>query len=152
MPQAWRIVSARFQAQAFDGEGARLHGGRWNNPGARVVYCAGSVSLATLEMLVHLPGSALLPSYRLIEIRIPETKIEILDVSHLPRDWTRFPAPTRLQDLGDEWIRSRRSVALRVPSAVVPMESNILLNPDHPDFGKLSMGTPLHYPLDPRLI
>ena len=64
MPQAWRIVSARFQAQAFDGEGARLHGGRWNNPGARVVYCAGSVSLATLEMLVHLPGSALLPSYR----------------------------------------------------------------------------------------
>lgn len=152
MSQAWRIVHAKFLAQAFDGEGARIHGGRWNSPGTRAVYCAGSVSLATLEMLVHLPGSALLPSYRLIEIEIPDSKIELLDVSLLPRDWTRSPAPPRLQDLGDEWISSRRSVALRVPSAVVPMESNFLLNPNHPDFHKLAIGTPRHYPLDPRLI
>ena len=151
MPQAWRIVLAKFQAQAFDGDGARIHGGRWNSPGTRMVYCAGSVSLATLEMLVHLPGSALLPSYRVISVDLPDSKIEVLDASLLPRDWTRFPAPPRLQDLGDEWIASRRSVALRVPSAVVPMESNYLLNPEHPDFGKLARSAALHYPLDPRL-
>ena len=54
MPRAWRLVKARHAAGAFDGEGARLHGGRWNSRGARVVYVSSSRSLAALELLVHL--------------------------------------------------------------------------------------------------
>lgn len=151
MTDVWRIVKAEHKAAAFDGEGARLYGGRWNSPGRRVVYCASSVSLATLEMLVHLPRSARQPAFVVLPARLSDSMILDLDPDKLPRHWLAFPAPPGLQDLGDEWLASGRSVALRVPSAVVPLESNILLNPSHPDFAKLEFGAARPFPLDPRL-
>lgn len=67
------------------------------------------------------------------------------------RDWTRSPAPAKLQSLGDAWLAGGKSVALKVPSAIVPMESNYVLNPDHPAFKKVKIGAPVPYPMDPRL-
>ena len=64
MTRAWRIIKSRFAAEAFSGEGARLYGGRWNSPGTAMVYTAGSVSLATLELLVHLDNTSVLPFSR----------------------------------------------------------------------------------------
>jgi RES domain-containing protein len=151
MIEIWRIVKAEHKATAFDGEGARLHGGRWNSPGKRVVYCASSVSLATLEMLVHLPRAVRLPAFVVPSARLPEKLFETLDPGHLPRHWLEHPAPHGLQVIGDAWLASARSVALRVPSAVVPLETNVLLNPGHPDFAKVEFGTSCPFPLDPRL-
>jgi len=151
MANAWRIVKTKYKAQAFDGEGARLYGGRWSSAGQRAIYTSGTIALATLEMLVHLPTSAILSSYSLFQVDIPDSLIEVLDPGVLPRDWRKSPAPTKLQTIGDAWLAGGKSVALKVPSAIVPLESNYVINPAHPAFKKLKIGAPLPYPFDPRL-
>lgn len=145
---SWRIVKKRHSARAFDGEGARINGGRWNSVGVPAVYTAGSISLAILEMLVH--GDPPLAGYVVIPVAFDSALIEDVKVGTLPAGWSMYPAPAAANGIGDEWLRSRRSVVLRVPSAVVPSESNFLLNPAHPEFSKLVIGDPVDHPIDPR--
>ena len=152
MATAWRIVKSRRARSAFDGEGARLYGGRWNSPGTRVVYAAGSVSLAVLEILVHLEDAEILSSYSLCAVEFADGLIEPLDRSGLPADWRSYPAPPGLRRIGDAWVRGGSSVILEVPSAVVERESNYLINPEHPDFASVNVGEPEPFGLDPRLI
>jgi RES domain-containing protein len=129
---AWRICKEKHSKHAFSGEGARLFGGRWNSPGTSVVYVAGSQSLAALEMLVHLSAADLLGKYVLIPVEIEESFIA--EIPLLPKSWRAYPAPTEMRIIGDEWAHSGSSVALRVPSTLVPSEANFLLNPQHADF------------------
>jgi RES domain-containing protein len=152
MATSWRIVKSRHASTAFDGEGARLYGGRWNSPGTRMVYTSRSVSLAVLEILVHLRETALLSSYSLIAARFDDALIEGLDHSRLPDGWRTFPALSELQHIGDEWVRSQRSAVLQVPSAVVERESNYLFNPAHPDFSSIVIGEPEPFTFDERLL
>jgi RES domain-containing protein len=149
--RAWRLVKRKYLAGAFSGEGARRFGGRWNSPGKPVVYTAEHASLAVLEILVHIPSSALLPFYRLIPVDFEPQLAETLGPEDLPRTWRQSPPPLRLQHLGDAWLAEKRSAVLKVPSAVLPVEWNFLLNPLHPDFGALRIGEPLQYLLDQRL-
>lgn len=132
----WRLVKTRYAATAFDGEGARLHGARWNSVGVRVAYAADSSALAVLEVLVHLGKVSVLPSYSLITGTLPPALIEDLGESALPAGWNASPAPPDVQAIGDAWIRSGRSLALRVPSAIVQGSYSVLINPAHPDFGQ----------------
>src|SRR3990167_9051926 len=99
MPQGWRLVKARLSAHAFDGEGARLHGGRWNSPGTKMVYTSQSAALAVLELLVHLNNSAVLSSYVLFAAQFDDRLVTTLDRSRLPKHWRTFPAPRALQAL-----------------------------------------------------
>jgi len=145
---AWRIVKHKYPAsKAFDGEGARLHGGRWNSRGVAVVYTAQSQSLAVLEMLVHLDTADLLQSYVFFEVTIDDALISALAEGDLPRDWQSDPPPPKLREVGDIWAASNASVALRVPSSLIPAEYNYILNPKHPEFAKLRIGeaVPFHY-------
>ena len=151
MADAWRIVKARHASTAFSGEGARLYGGRWTSKGRRAVYVSSTASLATLEIVVHVESPALLSSYSLIPVGIPGRLIHRLDPTLLPAGWESFPAPASLQRLGDAWLDNRRSPALAIPSAIVPSELNYLLNPEHADFSKLTIGKSQPYKLDPRL-
>jgi len=148
---AWRIVKAKLAATAFDGEGARRFGGRWNSKGTAMVYTAGSQALAVLELLVHLEDSDLLKHYRLIPVTFDEAMVKALGPGSLPGNWKRRPTPASVRALGDAWIAAGESVVLRVPSVVVPGESNYLLNPLHPGFAKLVIGKPQPYRFDPRL-
>jgi RES domain-containing protein len=152
MVTAWRLVKERFARSAFDGEGARLHGGRWNSPGTRMAYASESVALATLEVLVHLQMSAVLPSYALATIRFPEDLVEVLEPALLPANWRQFPSPPELQAIGDQWIKEPRSAILQVPSAIIPSASNFLLNPAHPEFAQVVIEPPEPYEFDPRLV
>lgn len=152
MVTAWRITKARFLATAFDGEGARRAGGRWNSPGVPAVYTSQSAALATLEMLVHVGRGATLPSYILIPCSFPEALVTAIDRTKFPRDWRSYPAPPRLQALGDAWIASRSSAILQVPSAIIDTESNYLLNPLHPDFASITIGKPQAFKFDLRLV
>lgn len=148
---AWRIVKAARAATAFDGEGARLEGGRWNPPGTPMVYTAQSASLATLEMVVHLhPGAT--PDYVLIPCSFAAALVRRLAMARLPRNWRESPAPAALQLLGDKWIKSGASPILEVPSAIVVSESNYLLNPRHRDFRRVRIGRPRPFELDARLL
>lgn len=152
MISAWRITKQKHAKSAFTGEGAKLYGGRWNNRGRLVVYTAESRALALTEILVHLESAAVLSSYIVFQVEIDESFIAHLDRGALPKNWTSEPAPKRLQTLGDKWLASGNSVALRVPSAIITGEFNYLLNPLHPDFSKLLIRGPERFPIDKRLI
>lgn len=151
MIRSWRIVKAKHAASAFDGEGARALGGRWNSPGKRVVYTSENAALAALEMLVHLGRMSILPSYVVIRCDFDEKLVTDIDRRKLPPNWRTFPAPPALPAIGDAWIASGKSAVLRVPSAIVPGENNYLLNPAHPKFGRIAFGAPEKFELDVRL-
>jgi RES domain-containing protein len=148
---AWRIVKSKYVATAFDGGGARRFGGRWNSKGTPMVYTASSQALAVLEMLVHLEASDLLKHYRLIPVTFDDSLVNTLDPSTLPANWKRRSTPAAVRSIGDTWVSSGRSLVLRVPSAIVPTESNYLINVLHPDFSKLAVGKPQAFRFDPRL-
>ena len=148
---AWRITKQKHAKSAFSGEGARIYGGRWNSPGTAMIYTAQSQALAVLEMLIHLDSPELLKRYSLFEVEMDLLYVAELDLSNLPRNWRANPTPAGVRALGDDWVASRRSVALRVPSALVPAESTFLLNPQHPDFSKLCIGKAVPFQFDPRL-
>jgi len=151
MPRGFRIVKAAHAATAFDGEGARLYGGRWNTPGTALVYTAESEALAALELLVRLRAPELLASYVSIPADFDDALVEVLGAASLPRGWRRSPPPTALLRIGDRFAATGRKAVLRVPSAVVPRESNYLLNPAHRDFARVAIGRPRSFDLDPRL-
>lgn len=148
---AWRIVQARHAAHAFSGEGARLYGGRWNSPGTPLVYTAQSRALAALELLVHLEAPLLLAGFQLFEVVFDQKLVETLPASALPANWRADPIPVAVQQLGDRWVRAAASPVLCVPSALIPGESNYLLNPAHPSFAALEIRPPAPFAFDPRL-
>ncbi len=145
---SWRLVHERFASTAFDGEGARLYGGRWNHRGQKVVYTSGAISLATLELLAGLPSIKILDAYVCIPVDMPSEVI--LDVDALPEGWDSIPAGSISKDIGSAWIQEGLSPVLKVPSVIIPSEMNYLLNPVHPDFGKLKIYKPRAFRFDPR--
>lgn len=152
MLTAWRIAKTRYASAAFDGEGARLYGGRWSSVGIRVAYASQSVALATLEVLAGLGRMALLPSYSLVSVRFDESALEVLPVKSLPANWRAYPAPPELQAFGDRWIAENRSLVLQVPSAIIETEANYLLNPLHPSFASVKISGPAPFELDARVV
>jgi RES domain-containing protein len=149
---AWRITKRRHARTAFSGDGARLYGGRWNNPGTSIVYVAESQALAVLEVLVHLDSSALLEKYVLIQVDFEDSLMSDLSRTALPKNWGENPVPPSVQAVGDRWIAAGSTAVLRVPSALVPGESNFLINPRHADFPKLKISKPKSFRFDPRLV
>jgi RES domain-containing protein len=150
MLTVWRLLTARFAGTAFSGEGARLYGGRWNRKGTPMVYTAGSQSLAMLEMLVQ--DEPLRARYVMIPATLPNNlKIERIVPEDLPADWRSFVARESLQAIGSEWGKRRSSAVLAVPSAVIPSETNYLLNPLHPSFARIAIGKPQEFITDLRL-
>jgi RES domain-containing protein len=149
MIKAWRIVKWKHSGSAFDGEGARLYGGRWNSAGTRMVYTSASRSLAALETLVHLNPPVLF-DFVIIPVAFERRWVETL--KDLPPNWREEPPVRSGQVTGDVWVREKRSLVLEVPSAVMPGEFNFLLNPTHPDFRKLVIGEPEPFTFDRRLL
>ncbi len=149
---AYRLVKRKWLKSAFDGEGARLFGGRWNSHGKACVYVAGSESLAMLEVMVHLDDYSLLRHYTLLEVRLPANDVLRLPVEQLPADWRDEPAPQTTADIGDGWLAGGSSLALALPSVVVPRELNYLLNPAHPNFERVvADATQIDFRPDDRL-
>jgi len=148
---AWRIVKSKYAESAFSGEGAARVGGRWNSRGHWVVYTSGSLSLAALELLVHLNPPV---HFRWIAMRceFDAKLVETLDPGLLPTDWSLYPAPGANRALGDAWLKETRSVVLAVPSVIVPGETNYLLNPAHSDFDRIAIGLPVPFAFDSRLL
>ena len=148
----WRICRRRFAAEAATGEGARLGGGRWNSRGVRVVYPSTSLALAAVETFVNLAPNLQPKDFVSIEGEISEElEIRRLDTKELPARWYKTRDES-LRRFGDEWIRAGETVALLVPSAAIRGEWNVLLNPAHPDFGKISFQTRRPFEFDVRML
>lgn len=152
MPSGWRIERAHRAATAFSGEGARLYGGRWNSPGIRVVYLSEHQSLAALEVFIHTQPLPPGDEYIVIGAEWDNAIMEKCQTSRLPRDWRVSPSGLDTAAIGDRWMREARSAVLAVPSAIIPTETNFLLNPSHPDFRRIRIGKPALFQFDPRML
>ena len=153
MMTAWRVLKAKHRKAAFTGEGARIYGGRWNPAGVPVVYTAESLSLATLEIIVHLERIDLLRQHFVkIPVTFDDVLVYALPREKLPEDWNRLPPAETTQRIGYEWITQASFPILKVPSTVIPEEHNFLLNPTHPDFQSVSIGEARRFDFDSRLV
>lgn len=149
--RVWRITRRAYQA--LDGEGARLFGGRWNSEGVPVVYTSSTLSLAALEYLVHVQIEDVPDDLVSLEIDVPDDAgMEQIEIFDLPNDWNQVPDHPACTDLGDEWAASSLGLALRVPSAIIPHESNVLLNPRHPEMPRVNVVAVREFAFDPRLL
>ncbi|MBP2167316.1 RES domain-containing protein [Erwinia toletana] len=149
----YRFCQKKWVATAWSGVGAVNNSlARWNMPGTPMVYLASSVSLAMLEILVHVQDESILEWYQLMSIEIPDARIAKLDPHDLPANWNSEVPGRATKQIGSGWFSGASSVALMVPSAIVPMEYNALLNNQHPDFAAcLKTVKMLDFAFDPRL-
>jgi RES domain-containing protein len=146
----WCLTRSKFQA--LDGEGARLHGGRWSSEGVAVVYLSSSLSLAALEFLVHVDIEDVPDDLVALEVEIPDdAEVDDLAVTELPADWSKVPDHRACLEAGDRWLRSGSGLLLRVPSALISRESNYLLNPAHPDAARIAVRSAEAFAFDSRL-
>lgn len=148
----YRIAKTDYRKD-LSGNGASIYGGRWNQKGTKIVYTSENRSLATVEYLVHLPLSLIPTNLSLVTLDLPDEIIpEEINVSKLPINWRAYPAPSELADIGTNWTSKNESLLLRVPSAVVEYEYNVLLNPMHPDMNRVSILEIKRLIIDNRLI
>lgn len=146
----FRIASRRFPI--FDGTGAYLHGARWNSPGLRVIYASTSLSGARIEVLVHSGRASPPTNHGYVEIDVPgDIGIETVDVSALPSHWDAVPDRRAGRPVGDNWLKSRTSLLLRVPSVASGSDFNILINQDHNEFQYLQVSAEIPLTWDTRL-
>lgn len=135
--EVFRIVKSLERAWDFSGTGAFKVGGRWNSPGTFALYTSMYRSLALLELIVHMDSSDLPPDMQIVTVDIPDSApILNISIDQLPRDW-RLPDNLRLKEWGDELLNKKQYLGFRVPSAVMPLEHNVVLNPLFPDFNNL---------------
>lgn len=145
----WRVCALKYQDTAFSGLGGLYVPGRWHTQGQKIVYTAENLALASLEIFVHLESDRV--SLVAIKAHIPdELEIEEINRESLPANWQGSQSYSKLQLIGKDWLRSRRTPILKVPSAIVPVENNYLLNPDHPQF-KLVPEPALEFRFDRRM-
>ncbi len=149
----WRLTRAGHQA--LDGEGARLNGGRWNSEGVPVVYASESLSLAVLEYLVHVEPSLIPADLVAMEIELPDDPALgaiVHPAQFPPGDWRTYPGPEWQAELGDLWVEDGTFLWLAVPSAIVPEEHNVLVNPRNPRMADVRTVGTRPFRFDRRLV
>ena len=149
----WRL--ARSAHRALDGEGARLNGGRWNTEGRAVVYTSITLSLAALEYLVHIEPLLAPSDLVAIEIELPDDAglgAQVEPGQFPPGEWREYPAPEWQAELGDLWLADGTFLWLGVPSAIVPEEYNVLIDPRHPRSADVRVLSTRPFAFDKRLM
>jgi RES domain-containing protein len=144
----YRITKTTYANRLVASGGAA----RWNRTGQFVLYTAATRALACLENVVHRSGEGLTADFRVMSIDVPDSlSIEVVPIDTLPTDWYDFQRYDTCQRIGGEWLQQRRSAVLKVPSAIIPNESNYLLNPAHPDFSRINLVRTERFVFDPRI-
>lgn len=147
----YRIANVKFKDDTLSGIGAEKFGGRWNEVGTRAVYCSENRSLALLEYYIHSDNVALLPKELLLAvIEIPDD-LPIVEMKRLPDGWCNYPYSTSTTSVFSNYVRQGNFFALKVPSTIVPMEFNLVLNPLYKNFGKVEIREFMKIPIDHRL-
>ena len=131
-------ISISVYSDDISGSGAKINGSRWNSKGVGVLYTSQFISLAVLEMLVNTNLKDYAIALDLMYINLPETQsVTNIDLKNLKNNWKNDFEYTRY--IGDEFIRQKESLILKVPSSVIHEEHNYLVNPLHPDFKKIKL-------------
>lgn len=147
----YRIANVRHKDSTLSGIGAEMVGGRWNKVGTRAVYCSENISLALLEYYVHSKNIAYLPKEILVaKIQFPDEFL-IEELKELPERWEQYPYSSKTTEVFTNFSKDRNAFALRVPSTIVSLESNIILNPLYKEFGKVEVVEFIKLSVDERL-
>lgn len=147
----YRVSRAKY-ARDLSGEGARLGGGRWNLKGTAMIYTAENRSLAAMEALVHMMSPDFLLGRKMVSIGVTKSIVpKEIDRASLPADWRKYPPSFIVASLGTNWVTNGESLLLRVPSAVIPHEFNVLINPTHPDMKSVKVVAVEDFVYDERL-
>jgi RES domain-containing protein len=146
----WRIAQRKYALDRLCA-GSALYGGRWNPVGMPALYCGASIAICALEKFVHV-GQAPLPPLVLVAVDLPnDCSIFTPDTSELPAGWDELPTSTSAQGLGRAWLERRETLAMRVPSVVLPEESNVIVNPQHPDYVRVQLTVVRPFTFDGRM-
>lgn len=133
-------IAKKQHLKDLTGEGARLFGGRWNKRGYNMLYTSESLALSVLELLVHLDYQFIKDGFGYIELEIPDTiKIETVKPAILRQNWRQHPPLSFTQDYGSNWLKAKKALVLKAPSAVLPTSFNYLINPKHPDINQINI-------------
>lgn len=148
----YRVANIKYKEMTLSGVGAEKVGGRWNGMGTRAVYCSENSALALLEYYVHSDNTACLPKKILVaKVKIPDDFV-IHNLEKLPESWNQYPYNSSTAKIFTELAKSRDFFALKVPSAVVPLEHNIILNPLYKKFGQVEVVEFFDLEIDKRLM
>ncbi len=152
MTIAGRLVKKSREAEAFSGEGARLYGGRWNHRGTAVLYISDSLSLAALEVFIYLGPSHRGMTFATFHIEIPDrVSMDSLARDKLPKNWRDEPPPDACKDIGTDWAKGGTSALLELPSVIVPVQKNYVINIAHPDYRFFQIEREDDFSFDPRM-
>lgn len=151
MPTVYRLIREKFSNEPLSTEGSRLYGGRWNPKGKAVLYTTSSPELGLVEILAHAPAVRYedLPSYLLFALEIPDS-IKIYTREDMPSFWQE-PTYERTQTWLQNWLDKPETLAVALPSVIVPFSSNILIHPSHPLFSEIKIINSEVIPIDRRL-
>ncbi len=134
--KVYRITLAKFSTDLK----ASGRAARWSSNDIQMIYTAASRSLACLENVVHRNQLGLSALFRIMIIEIPDTmKIKTIDTGLLHNDWKDYDKVILTQKIGDGWISDKETAVLKVPSSIIDMEYNYLINPLHPDFKRIKL-------------
>jgi RES domain-containing protein len=150
----WRLEKERYVGEAFRGKGSLKTSGRWHHKGTQVAYASEHPGVAVLEKLAWLGSYEVArdSSYLLVPLEIdPDEHLERIEEPELPQGWDAFPHRDETRDIGTGWFDEERSPVLGVPSAVLSIAENYLINPFHPQFHKLDRGEPKPFSWNRRL-
>lgn len=148
--KVYRITKCRF-INDLSGTGASLYGGRWHSKGDYVLYTAASASLAMLESIAHMTSVVSLKMC-IICLQLPDAPIKEIRVEDLPASWVINPPPDELKVFGDNFLQEGKYLALKVPSVLMPEESNYILNPAHKSFSRIAIVYTRNISFDERLL
>ena len=145
----YRITKSKH-ASDISGTGSALHPGRWNKKGTPVLYTGENKEIALLEYIVNIP-LLMTPQLDILTIEIPDHSLTELKIKDLPKNWHQFPAPIILSEIGQEWIKEGKTIALKVPSSIIHSSHNIILNCNHKDYEKVKIIDQREFYFDTRL-
>jgi len=144
----YRIALAKFS----DSLQASGRAARWNSNDINVIYTASSRSLACLENVVHRNQLGLSDNFKIMTIHVPDDlAVEVIDIDSLSLDWKEFSQLPLTQQLGSEWVKSLRTAILKIPSSIISLENNYLINLSHPDFQKIKLLSTEPFIFDERI-
>jgi len=152
LTRVFRVLRAAYARNPFDGEGAYRYGGRWSSAGTRLTYTSEHQSLAMLEYFVHLDPEDAPNDLVLATADVPDhLSRQRIQAREMPAGWRETPAPPELAKIGDEFVKTAENCLLLVPSALAVNENNWLINPQHPEFKKITVNGPEPLSYDPRM-
>ncbi len=143
-------ITGKKHANDISGLGAAIYGGRWNKKGTPVLYTGENKEIALLETIVQIPPM-LIPDLVILTIEIPDDSIKEIELTHLPKNWVNYPAPTILSEIAENWVQKEETIALKVPSCIIHSSHNFILNCNHPDYKRIKILDQQHFYFDTRL-